>query len=304
MCGIAGAFRIGNAPITVSSLIKMACGIEKRGPHAWGISWIDNKGRIHAYKAQGRITTALGIIDRLRDFDPQAVIMHTRWVTHGSAEFNQNNHPHPSDGGWFVHNGQIPNWEELIIDHDLMPVTECDSEVLGLLAQSRDGSLIRRWRYSINQCDITRPLCVTGLWTRPNRAMFARRGNPLMRSAGASGNLYISTLRDGLPSRGKNKPKPVKPNRIYTVDLNTGQLSSESLTPFIDTGVKIAGSGSIMAEQTAQTRHHKNDIGVGDAVGTGWGKARRLYGQGGVSGITDAFDENEDADLQEIDLYA
>lgn len=240
MCGIAGAFKMGSGRITISSLQKIAIGIEKRGPHAWGMSWIDSIGRIHSYKAPGRITEGLFLIQQLKDFNPIGVIMHTRFKTHGSADHNANNHPHPSDGGWFVHNGQIPNWQDLIEEHELMPLTDCDSEVLGLIAQYKEGSLIRRWKYAINQTDRTRPLCMAGLWSRPGRAVLAKRGNPLMMSEGRSGNVYFSSLKEGLPGKPKRAPE----STIACFDLNQRTVSHEPLRDFIDTGIKIAGSGA------------------------------------------------------------
>ena len=241
---------MGTGRITISSLQKIAVGIERRGPHAWGMSWIDSVGRIHSYKAPGSILEGLDIIDKLGDFDPSGVIMHTRYSTHGSPEFNENNHPHPSDGGWFVHNGQIPNWRELIHSNNLMPLTDCDSEVLGLMAQCREGSLIRRWRYAINQCELTRPLCVAGLWSRPMRAILAKRGNPLMLSRGTTGNMYFSSLREGMPGKPKRAPE----SRLVCFDLNQQTTSFEALTPWIDTGVNIAGSGSAMSRANSASR--------------------------------------------------
>lgn len=246
MCGIAGAFQLGDSPITISSIMKIAKGIQKRGPHAWGMSWIDQNNRIHAYKAPGKIVDAMHMIERLHDFNPIAIIMHTRFSTHGSPSINHNNHPHACDGGWFVHNGQIPNWADLILDHNLMPITECDSEVLGLLIQSRNESLLRRCRFAINQTDQTRPLCMAGIWSRPNRAIVAKRGNPLMYSYGRSGNFYFSTLQDGLPV-GSGMPSPITDNKVFSFDMNSKTMATEPLLPFIDTGRKFAGSGETMS---------------------------------------------------------
>jgi hypothetical protein len=54
------------------------------------------------------------------------------------GEHNINNHPHPADGGWIVHNGVVRNYERLVRDRRLCPVSECDSEVLGLLIERSD----------------------------------------------------------------------------------------------------------------------------------------------------------------------
>lgn len=246
MCGIAGAFNIGTGRITISTLKEVCKGIETRGKHAWGMSWIDRNNRIHSFKTQGKISEWLILIDRLKTIDPIAVIFHTRHSTHGKPEYNSNNHPHPSDGGWFVHNGQIPNYEDLIDNEGLIPQTECDSEVLGLIAQSKSGTLLRRWVYSINQCDLTRPLNVAGLWTRPNRAIVVRRGNPLFWSMGSTGNLYFSSCKTGLPGKWADIA-PVPNNTAYYIDLTTGKMTEQGVTKHIETNEYIAGSGSTVS---------------------------------------------------------
>lgn len=249
MCGIFGALRMGDGRLTTGTLKAIARTAEKRGKHAFGLAWIDGNNRLHHFKSPGKVSEALILIDRLKDQDVKAVVGHTRHATHGSVEDSMNNHPHHSDGGLYVHNGQIPNWEELIKAHALLPLTECDSEVLGLMLQSMSGSLLRRWVRSINRCDLTRPLNVAGLWNRPNRAIIARRGNPLWWSRGRTGNLYFCSLKAGLPG----KPEEVPDSTAYYFDLNSGKTSKRSLKPFVDTGIAIAGSNS-MGEACKPTR--------------------------------------------------
>ena len=104
--------------------------------------------------------------------DARAAICHCRWVTNGSALHNINNHPHPSDGGWIVHNGTIHNHRFLVSSHGLAPSSECDSEVAGLLIEELTGTIRDRVRKTVNLCD--GPLALVGLWPRPQRMVIAR----------------------------------------------------------------------------------------------------------------------------------
>jgi hypothetical protein len=241
MCGIFGAIAYGNAPITVSSLRKMARGNERRGRHACGFAWIDDDGRLHTYKAPGPISEHLDVINDTRG--ARAVIAHVRYATHGAVDDNANNHPHESDGGWIVHNGQIPNYGELCDAYGIRMSTSCDSEVLAKLIARGPRSLTRRIVRSVNACDRTRPLNMAGLWSRPGRVAIVKRGNPLMWSRGSAGNLYFATLKHGLPG----KPTAVAHNAAYVFDLANGEMSVEAVLPWIDTGARIAGSGSTMS---------------------------------------------------------
>ena len=238
MCGIMGAVRIGKGRLTISTLKDMARTQQKRGPHAWGVAWIDENNRLHHYKASGKITEALHIFDRMRE--ASAVIVHTRYATHGSVDDNSNNHPHPSDGGWIIHNGQIPNYEDILERHEFLPVSECDSEALGLLIESHKGGLMSRVAKTINDVCDSVPLSMAGLWNRPGRVIVAKRGNPLSISYGTTGNIYFGTLPKGLPGT----PRAVEDNTVYCIEIATGGVKEKKIRPHVPTagGKQILGS--------------------------------------------------------------
>jgi hypothetical protein len=58
--------------------------------------------------------------------DARMLIGHLRFATHGKPEENINNHPHPADGGWIVHNGVVATTNGSCAG--CWPVSECDSE--------------------------------------------------------------------------------------------------------------------------------------------------------------------------------
>lgn len=110
---------------------------------------------------------------------------HCRFATHGDYRNNANNHPHPADGGWIVHNGMIPHHKQVIDKNGLLAQTDCDLEVLGLLIESQSGTLQERCRKAVERAAPSRsgrnlfsaesPLVMLGLWSRPGRLIAVRR---------------------------------------------------------------------------------------------------------------------------------
>lgn len=178
-------------------LEKIAQVTERRGPHAFGIAWIDSKGRLKMFKQAGRISDYLGILSMAAD--ARLLIGHCRYATHGTPGNNLNNHPHSADGGWIVHNGVIGEYEALLERHDLQPVTECDSEVLGMLIERGEGTVRERAVAAISAAT-SNPLTMLGLWSRPGKLIALRAGNPL--SIGlCGGRVYLASLQEGLPGK-------------------------------------------------------------------------------------------------------
>src|SRR5262245_55095300 len=165
-----------------------------RGPHAWGMAWLDSKGRLKRFKQTGRVVDHLGLLAMAAD--AKFLIGHCRWATMGDPGNNLNNHPHPADGGWIVHNGQIRDYEGVVRTFDLHPNTCCDSEVLGLLIEQVSGRLIDRCVETVLSVAKS-PLVLLGLW-KPGRLVAVRQGNPLHVGATAGG-YYLASLAEGLP---------------------------------------------------------------------------------------------------------
>jgi glucosamine 6-phosphate synthetase-like amidotransferase/phosphosugar isomerase protein len=195
MCGVFGFVARGKGP-NLELLKKVARVTMSRGPHAWGMAWIDSKGRLKMFKQTGRVVDHLGLLCMAAD--AQFLIGHCRWATMGDPANNLNNHPHPADGGWIVHNGQICDYDEVVKTFQFHPNTGCDSELLGLLIEQCQGRLIDRCTEAVLSVEKS-PLVLLGLW-KPGRLVAVRQGNPLHVGATDTG-YYLASLQEGLPGK-------------------------------------------------------------------------------------------------------
>lgn len=214
MCGVFGAIAVGG-PIDMKRLRRIGRNTESRGRHAHGLAWVDAEGRLRRYKAVGAISDNMECLDWVTD--ARVVIGHCRYATHGSYSDSGNNHPHSSDGGWIVHNGVIGNAERLAFEWGLPVSTECDSEVLGLLIEAGDGTLLERCRFAMSA--VEGAAVMLGLWAKPWRMILARRGNPLHVMHDAHGNVYFASLPDALDS-----PQRIIDNTVRLISRRNGQL--------------------------------------------------------------------------------
>ena len=204
MCGVFGYISDDRQTIDLDTLKQIALETETRGRHAWGLAWIDSAGRLKTFRQTGKISSQLGLLSMARD--AVALIGHCRFATHGSPQHNINNHPHPCDGGWIVHNGVIRNYHDLIAGHGLIPTSECDSEVIGLLIERTTGCIVDRCAEALEYI-APGPLAVLGLWKTD--MVLARRGNPLHRGRTKQGH-YFASLPGSLPG----KVQPLTDNQL------------------------------------------------------------------------------------------
>lgn len=224
MCGVFGFIADGSGKLNLNLIERIARVTERRGPDAFGFAWIDRHGKIHAFKQTGRISHALPILAMAAD--ARMLIGHCRYATHGDFRSNINNHPHPCDGGWIVHNGTLPRYELMIEDYNLLPVGSCDSEVLALLVEKFTGKIAHRCAKAVEAIAPDaghQPLVMLGLWSRPNRLTVVRRGNPLHWSRTSQG-IYIASLAEGMPG----KPAAVRDGSVH-VFTKKGECKFQSL---------------------------------------------------------------------------
>lgn len=199
MCGVFGFISVDGSGPDPATLKRLAFSTQRRGLHAHGLAWVDATGRLRRYKAPGPIGRNLGCLTRVAR--ARMLIGHCRYSTSGPAADNGNNHPHSCDGGWIVHNGTIHNAERLAFEWDLPVTTDCDSEVLGLLIEEQDGTLLDRVATAAELLE--GPAVMLGLWTRPARMAIVRRGKPLHIDVDDSGNVYFASLPDCLTDPGR-----------------------------------------------------------------------------------------------------
>lgn len=203
MCGVFGFVSYDEKGPDLSRLEVIAKATMTRGPHAFGFAWLDWNGRLKMFKRTGRIVDHLGLLAMAKN--ARILIGHCRYATHGDPGNNSNNHPHPADGGWIVHNGVVSNHEDLAAEYDLWPTTECDSEVLGLLIGASRGPIM-------NRCAATAKvargnLAMLGVWSRPGRMVAIRNGNPLWVSEADNGErFYLGSLPMGLMRSKREVP--------------------------------------------------------------------------------------------------
>ena len=198
MCGVFGFVSYDGKGPNVKRLETIARVTMRRGPHAFGFAWLDWSGRIQMFKRTGKIVDHLALLMMAKN--ARILIGHCRYATHGAPENNSNNHPHPADGGWIVHNGVVTNHEDIANEYDLWPTTQCDSEVLGLLIGASEGRLAARCAATANVARGN--LTMLGVWGRPGKLIAIRNGNPLhVGEANGGERYYLASLPEGLPGK-------------------------------------------------------------------------------------------------------
>lgn len=213
MCGVFGFVSAGR-PLNVDLLEQVALDTENRGRDAHGLAWINRDGRLRHFKSPGPVSRNLGCLSLA--YDARMLIGHCRLSTHGSHRDQINNHPHPCDGGWLVHNGVVSNNSELIDRWELTPNSQCDSETIAQLIETIDGdTLLDRAASTANQ--LAGPAVVLGLWTRPARMLIVRRGRPLHVVRDDDGSIYFASLPAAL-----HDPDRFQDNTARIIEMRCG----------------------------------------------------------------------------------
>jgi glucosamine 6-phosphate synthetase-like amidotransferase/phosphosugar isomerase protein len=195
MCGVFGWISKDGGQIDIKTLRRIAVITERRGPHAWGLAWLDRNGQLHMYKQTGQISHSLKRLAMARD--AVALIGHTRWATQGDPAWNDNNHPHQCLDGWYVHNGRIPTYDQILSEYGITPRTECDSEVIGHLVERHDSPNILDRCIEASELVATVDYAMLGLWPSGDLVTI-RMGKPLHIGQTRKGT-WLASLATGLP---------------------------------------------------------------------------------------------------------
>lgn len=221
MCSIVGFVARKGHRLNFMRLAELIAGNESRGPHAFGFSWVDENGRIRSYKQPGKFSAHAGLLGIMSG--ARMVIAHLRWATHGSADENINNHPHPVDGGWLVHNGVVTNQDELVVNNRLWQSSDCDTEVIGMLAENSPEKT-RRMRMEDAVTQTTGSCCVLALWGGGDPRLIAvKRGNPLC-VFNANEGVYLASTPEGMPARNKHLEVVVDGTSMEYSYANDGRM--------------------------------------------------------------------------------
>lgn len=203
MCGLFGFISTADRRADPTAIMEIAEATQSRGQHAFGLAWIDGQNRLKRFTQTGPIVDHLGIV-RMAASEARVLIGHCRYATAGLPADRINNHPHPADGGWIMHNGCIPAPDRIIRHYGLIPSSQCDSELLGLLIERMSGPLIERTVKAATIC-AGAPLAMLGLWSRPARLIAVRMGQPLHAAPTIDG-VYLASLAAGMPGTPKLLP--------------------------------------------------------------------------------------------------
>jgi predicted glutamine amidotransferase len=229
MCSIVGFIARQDSGPNLNRLKKVIRANHERGQDAHGMAWIDANGRFQVYKRPGAFRDNLDVLNMVQS--ARVVVCHLRKTTQGCHKDNINNHPHPCDSGWFIHNGSVSNYPELVTSWGVMPSSDCDSEVLGLITGRINRGKSFQWETAINDVAQTDALSVMAVYDRPARLIVARRGKPLSYHKASEG-FYFASIGKTFPRRGKT----FKDNQIaeYAWTRNSGgnRVRTIKLVPY------------------------------------------------------------------------
>lgn len=191
----------------------------RQGPHAFGwMSYAEEEEVVHIEKYTGRCDTdeAWKTIMKRVDPDPEWLVGHTRWATHGDPEDQRNNHPIPHGNIVGVHNGVLENHEEILsVTGRQDPETVVDSEAI--------FAAVNKWGHTkgLRRVKGSMVAVYTDL-RRPEVLKIARtQGRELHIGWTGRGNLIFASDRDALlrlqPEINFRKFSFVSTNRILTI---------------------------------------------------------------------------------------
>jgi glucosamine--fructose-6-phosphate aminotransferase (isomerizing) len=203
MCGLFGFVSKNGERPDLSVLEEVAEVTMTRGPHAWGMAWVDKSGELRTFKQSGRVVDAMGLLAMAED--AELLIGHCRYATHGDPEDNDNNHPHDGGAAKVVHNGVIHHYRALVNRHSLRMQTRCDSEVIGLMLKKFRGAPINRMTKACREAMGVFPFASMALW--PDRLIATTANGQPLHIGETSEAIWLASLADGLPGSVSRFPQ-------------------------------------------------------------------------------------------------
>ena len=194
MCGIAGVFK--KEKTAVSNVLNILKKLEYRGYDSAGIGILDEKKNIGIKKAVGEIKNLESEISKLKNFESNIAIGHTRWATHGKVCV-ENSHPHFTDMVAVVHNGIIENYREIkkhLIDAGYTFKTETDTEVVAvLLTYHFNSGLNYKEAFKETIKKLAGSFAIIAICKDKECLMFAKRNSPMVIGKNDDHAIYVSS---------------------------------------------------------------------------------------------------------------
>ena len=157
MCGIGGFYKAGAGPVPVEAIKSLWVALEGRGRHAAGfaLQWEDSDSPV-VFKKKGPASRHLTKIDHFagNGKNVKYTLLHTRFTTQGSVDYNGNNHPVVSHGMIVTHNGVLWNDGDIFSDLQASRLHQVDTEAInaslslcgpGWTADNVRGSMSIAW---------------------------------------------------------------------------------------------------------------------------------------------------------------
>lgn len=196
MCGIIGWFGI-NKRQDIRILVQKLQVLLNRGYDSVGVGYI-NEDQIFLSKFVTENITWIQIFDKLNkelnltNCMVNNVMMHTRWATHGNVTDN-NAHPHISINKKIilVHNGIIENYNTLIQQINITPLSETDSCLIAdMISLSNETNFVAQVKETIEVLKGTFALIIMSI-DFPDEMILVRKDSPLILGKSKNGNIMI-----------------------------------------------------------------------------------------------------------------
>lgn len=142
MCGIAALSQNPkdtsfDAGVAAAALLR---GIENRGRHATGAAWYrPADDTLAVTKLPVTATTFLKHREAILPERTPAMLLHTRYATHGNVEDRENNHPIQHENVVGIHNGVLQNHRDIFTRLGRQALTPVDTEAIMALLDAAEG---------------------------------------------------------------------------------------------------------------------------------------------------------------------
>ncbi len=157
MCGIGGFYKVGSDKAPTEAIASLWTALEARGRHASGfaLQWEDSDSPV-VFKDKGEASKHLTKLNHFSGSGANVryALLHTRFTTQGSVDYNGNNHPVVSQGIILTHNGVLWNDGDIFDELGVSRCHQVDTEAInaslslcgpGWTADNVEGSMSIAW---------------------------------------------------------------------------------------------------------------------------------------------------------------